>query len=79
MPEDHARQQLKGEGFAWGLLDIARGVGNWLFFYPTSKNSYGIFPAAGGAFYFPEEEKAPVEPASLIENLPASESASLKE
>jgi hypothetical protein len=67
---DPARSQIKGVYAEWGALKIAKAISDWLFFYPISKNSFGLFPDAGGAFYFPEAEETPVESGMSTDNVP---------
>jgi hypothetical protein len=69
-PHDPARSQMKGAYAEWGVLKIAKTFSDWLFFHPISKNSFGLFPDAGGAFYFPEGEKTPVEAGMPTDNAP---------
>jgi hypothetical protein len=61
---------MKGAYPEWGALKIAKKISDWLFFYPISKNSFGLFPDGGGAFYFPEGEKTPVESGMPTDNVP---------
>jgi hypothetical protein len=67
MSNEPPRSKMKANGNTRRFLGIAKSIGNWLIFYPMSKNSFGVFPDAGGAFYFPEE-KTRAEPGKLTEH-----------
>jgi hypothetical protein len=58
---------MKANGNTRLFLGIAKSIGNWLIFYPMSKNSFGVFPDAGGAFCFPQE-KTRAETGKLTEH-----------